>query len=377
MPSEEITLSPKITWKHRGVRDIVVRVVRLFYPNIQAYTPENLPPEGTPTIFALNHPNFVLDRLMMTAGLGRQSACLAKSTFFRHPIARLTMEAFHVLPIYRKKDDGQPYGPRGDASERNAKILAFCRSLLYQGRSFAIFPEGTTHSENRLYELQPGAARIGLEAEAEHDWRLGVRVVPVGVYYEDKTKFRSHVHVAFGEPLLAQDYRADYEADSRQAAQTMTDVLTTRLLATVALARNGAAQAKQSQKSVNQTILITLALIVTSPLAAIGLMTHALPYWLNLPLAHRLLNDQATRAATAKMLAGLILLPLTWLLWAIIVGLLTGPLWGVLTFFMLPLLGYCTVRWLESARQLFQETLQPSYTASLSSSNESIAESKS
>ncbi len=346
--SEEINLSPPITWRHRVLRGFIIRVVKLFYPQVQPQQMDNLPPPNTPVIFALNHPNFVLDQLMLRICLNRPTYCLGKSTFFRQPLSRLAMEAFNILPIYRKKDDGLPFGPRGDAAERNERILAHCRKLLHQGESFTIFPEGTTHSENHLYELQTGAARIGLAAEAEADWQRGVQLVSVGLGYVDKTTFRSRVYLVFGKPILLNEYRAAYKADSRQAAQQVTNILTERLTAAVAAARQLAQTSPPTPRPHGGAILL---LLLTSPLALIGVVIHLLPYYLNGVLVGQLLSDK-TRLATGKMLVGIGLLPLTWLLGAIMLALTTSIIVGALFLVMSPAIAYLSLRWVEGVQTL-------------------------
>lgn len=63
----------------------------------------------------------------------------------------------------------------------------------------AIFPEGTTHDEPTLRPLRTGAARIALEAVAAGV--ADVRIVPVGVSYEDKVDVRGRALVSYGTPI--------------------------------------------------------------------------------------------------------------------------------------------------------------------------------
>ena len=66
---------------------------------------------------------------------------------------------------------------------------------LASGRAVALFPEGRSHSEPTLGALKSGAARLALGAG------VPVQVVPVGLTYADKERFRSRVHLEFGPPL--------------------------------------------------------------------------------------------------------------------------------------------------------------------------------
>jgi 1-acyl-sn-glycerol-3-phosphate acyltransferase len=224
----------------RTIRFILLRLVELFYPRIEVEVAENLP-DGGPIIFVANHPNGLLDALVLMIGLRRHISFLAKSTFFANPIGRALMEAFGALPVYRQRDEGLAGGAAGDRADRNEQTFARCRALLRAGRPLALFPEGTTHSNPTMLPLRSGAARIALSAEAESHWQLGLRVVPVGLWYQNKSIFRSSVLVVIGRPFGLAEYAAAYAADPRAAADALTDAIDVRLDGVVLQAENAEA----------------------------------------------------------------------------------------------------------------------------------------
>ncbi|HET8617402.1 MAG TPA: 1-acyl-sn-glycerol-3-phosphate acyltransferase, partial [Acidimicrobiales bacterium] len=67
----------------------------------------------------------------------------------------------------------------------------------------AVFPEGTTHDDPTIRPLRTGVARIALAASAAGV--EGVRIVPVGISYEDKVAVRGRALVEFGPPLAVGD----------------------------------------------------------------------------------------------------------------------------------------------------------------------------
>src|SRR5918996_136549 len=69
-----------------------------------------------------------------------------------------------------------------------------------RGGTIGICPEGVSHNEPRLKPLKTGAARIALGA-ASTGSQLDVKIVPVGLYYTEKTTFRSSALLRFGEPI--------------------------------------------------------------------------------------------------------------------------------------------------------------------------------
>lgn len=220
----------------RLVRFLILRLVELFYPRIEVDGRENLP--GGPLLFVANHPNGLLDALVLMVGLRRHMSFLAKSTFFANPIGRLLMDAFGALPVYRQRDEGSAGGAHGDRSDRNEVTFARCRGLLRQGRPMALFPEGTTHSNPTMLPLRTGAARIALSAEAEAEWRLGLQVVPVGLWYQNKARFRSSALLVVGQPIDLAEYAAGYAADPHQAVDDLTERIDMRLDSVVLQAEN-------------------------------------------------------------------------------------------------------------------------------------------
>jgi 1-acyl-sn-glycerol-3-phosphate acyltransferase len=222
------------------VHFLILRLVRLFYPRIEVDGRENLP-VGGPMLFVSNHPNGLLDPLVLMVGLQRHISFLAKSTFFANPIGRLAMGAFGALPVYRQRDEGREGGAQGDRGARNEQTFARCRALLRSGRPLALFPEGTTHSNPTMLPLRTGAARIALSAEAEAAWRLGLRVVPVGLWYQNKALFRSSALLVIGEPFGLDGYAVAYAADPQRAVDELTMEIDARLDAVVLQAENAEA----------------------------------------------------------------------------------------------------------------------------------------
>jgi 1-acyl-sn-glycerol-3-phosphate acyltransferase len=224
----------------RLARFLIIRLVRLFYPRIEVDGRENLPSDG-PLLFVSNHPNGLLDPLVLMVGLRRHISFLAKSTFFANPLGRLAMDAFGALPVYRQRDEGREGGAQGDRAARNEQTFARCRALLRAGQPLALFPEGTTHSSPTMLPLRTGAARIALSAEAEANWKLGLRIVPVGLWYQNKALFRSSTLLVIGEPFDLAGYAAAYTADPEQAVDDLTAELDTRLDPIVLQAENAEA----------------------------------------------------------------------------------------------------------------------------------------
>jgi 1-acyl-sn-glycerol-3-phosphate acyltransferase len=206
------------------VRRLAEALVRLYYPKRVVEGAERIP-AGKPLVFLLNHPNGLLDPLVLRVATGRPARFLAKSTLFGNALGRLGMDAFGSIPIYRAKESGD----RAADASRNDESFARCRAELAAGGALALFPEGTSHSDPQLRPLKTGAARIALSAEAEHDGGLGVALVPVGLHYESKATFRSTVLLSVGEPIEVAPLLPEYRRDERATVGALTERIDAQL----------------------------------------------------------------------------------------------------------------------------------------------------
>lgn len=169
--------------------------ISIFFRRIELYNSENLP-EKSGLIFVSNHPNALIDPLLLFVALPRNIAFLAKSTLFKMPVIGYLVKAIGALPLYRQQDTGQ------DVS-KNQETFGLTRELLKKGGAIAIFPEGVSHDSPKLMPLKTGTARIGLGAVSvgENPGALDLKIIPVGLYYTNKTTFRSEALLHFGKPI--------------------------------------------------------------------------------------------------------------------------------------------------------------------------------
>jgi glycerol-3-phosphate O-acyltransferase/dihydroxyacetone phosphate acyltransferase len=170
-----------------------------FFRRIEVTGKENLPPEG-PLLLVPNHTNAFVDAFLIAAVVPRRVTLTAKSTLFRQPFLRILLWAADAVALHRQQDRGEGADPAA-----NLEAIAECRRRLSRGAAICIFPEGVSHSDGHLRPLRTGAARIALDyADHKSD---SLTIVPVGLHYEAKEKFRSAVWVRFGAPIDAAAWR--------------------------------------------------------------------------------------------------------------------------------------------------------------------------
>src|ERR1051325_2408667 len=190
-----------------------------FFERVEVRHPERVPPTG-PVLLCINHPNNLIDSLLVGSVLPREVHYLANAALFRNPLIARLLVALGAIPVYRKADDP-------DKSSRNGEMFAACDEAFDRGRLIAIYPEGVTRADAHVQRIKTGAARIALGYDAHAPERL--TVVPVGLSFEARKRFRGRVLVSFGEPVDVSSYRALYRREPAKAQHALTTVIQTAM----------------------------------------------------------------------------------------------------------------------------------------------------
>jgi glycerol-3-phosphate O-acyltransferase/dihydroxyacetone phosphate acyltransferase len=374
-----------------AVVELVHALVRLYYPRIDVQGEDV--GEG-PCMVVANHPNGLLDPVVLRVALDRPLGFLAKHTLFANAVLLPFLEAFRAIPVYRAKD--------GDTG-RNAETFARARALLAEGGWVAMFPEGVSHDAPGLQPLRTGAARILLGAAGP------VRVLPVGLTYDAAGTFRSGVTVSVGTPVDVERWRG--RGDAPDAVEGLTDDMQRALreqmleaddrslwhgfravagwlgepdevaAATDARARTLAQAWRRADPHVREALAdearafarrlselgvadpltleaglpdtvrvgrAILPLVILAPLAVVGALLGG-PSYLAVDAVAESLAESADVLSTWKVLVGLVLHP-TW--WAIQIGaaaVLLGAGWAIALAVLAPTCGFAAL--------VFQEKL--------------------
>ena len=205
---------------YRALVRFLTLVAHTFYQRIEVVGLENVPARGA-VILAGNHPNALIDGLLLMCHARRTPVhFLGNAKLWKIFLLARLLDVLGSVPVVRRED----YGPDADndsAFERVDEILA-------HGGCVAIFPEGISHTDSQISTLKTGAARMALRAAERRE--TGVAIVPFGLTYLDRHRFRSQVLLHFGTPMpIDADGLAAYRHDEVQTVRRLTAQLRGRL----------------------------------------------------------------------------------------------------------------------------------------------------
>ncbi|HET7458920.1 MAG TPA: lysophospholipid acyltransferase family protein, partial [Gemmatimonadaceae bacterium] len=206
-----------------------------FYGDVEVVGAERVP-DDAPLLLAANHPNQLIDALLVARAVPRRVTFTGKAVLMKNPVVAVLARSIGFVPLQRVQDvraartDAAPPQPLDPS--RNAAAFDAIIDALDRRAAVLIFPEGISHDRPELAPVKTGVARIALQARDARGVR-DLHVVPVGLTFERKWAARTRVLVQVGEPLAMDDWRpsAGAAADSPAAVAELTAEVERRLRA--------------------------------------------------------------------------------------------------------------------------------------------------
>jgi 1-acyl-sn-glycerol-3-phosphate acyltransferase len=410
-------------------------ILRVYFRHVEVVGLHRVPVEG-PVIFVLNHPNGLVDPVLILCYAPRQITFLGKAPLFNMFFIGWVARMIEAIPVYRLQDEEGGLKASGSA-QKNQITFDRVRALLSQGKSIAIFPEGVSHSDLKLKPLKSGAARIALGSGLEN-----LKIVPAGLYYTEKREFRSSALLYFGEPfglpplanigtpaepdrlavrsvterikealdevtlqaehgdalkfieqaerifsagrrvtstsqreilpwasqklrrrfLLRREFMARYQRLQKESPERIAALERKIQLFEERLARAGLkpedllSPEATSPANLAKGTAFALLRLLALPLVVVGFVSHYAVYRVIGILSLRLANQEDDLISTMKVLSAMTLFPVCWVLLAAVAGGLLGTTRGLITLALLPLSGYVTLLFVETAQRDFGRT---------------------
>ena len=199
---------------YRILRALGRLALRWYYRDIELVGLEHIPEDG-PVLLASNHPNALVDALVIGCTIQRRVTLTAKATLTENPITRTLLRAAGVVPLRRTSDATRLGGDGVLDPNRNAQAFRAVLDVLEDGGMVLLFPEGKSHSEPTLAPLKTGLARIAMMARNQRNLDT-VPIIPIGLTFERKWEPRSRVLMRIGVTVRLNDIdRNDPDAVSQ------------------------------------------------------------------------------------------------------------------------------------------------------------------
>jgi len=169
-------LNPVRIFCYQIFRAVVTLGYYLFY-NLKIEGKENVPHDGG-YVFASNHRSYA-DPVLISIPTRIPFAYMAKEELFKNKFFSALIRFFGAFPVSRGK---------GDTSVIDEAI-----KRLNKGYNLVIFPEGTRSKDGTVGKGKTGVALIAAKAQ--------VPVIPVGISFSGKLKFRKKIIIKLGKPI--------------------------------------------------------------------------------------------------------------------------------------------------------------------------------
>jgi 1-acyl-sn-glycerol-3-phosphate acyltransferase len=295
---------------YRLLRWVAGIALHWFYRDIRIVGDEKIPGRG-PLLIAVNHQNALVDSLIAGWIMPRPITMTAKATLVDNPFVAALFRMVGVVPLRRVSDEvRKASGAAHDASRNSSAFREILMTLSKRG-AVLIFPEGKSHNETGLEPLRSGLARLALQARDEQKI-VGLRILPVGLVFEDKATPGSGVDVQVADTIEMDTWNGNDPS-------ALTAEIAKRLRSVSEKAVSPVTPPEPSKERLPKRALVTVA-------AAWGRLTHELPIRLARRLALRQSTD-ADQPAMLTMIFGIGLVLLTYVLQIAVVGTLVRSFW--------------------------------------------------
>jgi 1-acyl-sn-glycerol-3-phosphate acyltransferase len=211
----------KWSWGYALLKPYVMLWHYLFYKEIVVLNREKVPRDSA-IVFAPNHQNALMDALAVIFTSKMQPVFLARADIFKNPMVAKILNFLRIMPVYRIRDGKEEMTKNDEIFDKSMKFLE-------DGGALAIFPEANHAGFRHLRGLKKGIPRIVFQAEERNDFKLGIKVVPVGIYYSSYPNMKSTLIVNYGDPIDVAPFNNLYIQNQPKGMSALRDEMSKRI----------------------------------------------------------------------------------------------------------------------------------------------------
>jgi 1-acyl-sn-glycerol-3-phosphate acyltransferase len=172
-------------------------------------------------ILVANHQNSLIDALVLLSLGDFQPYFMARSDIFANKTVASVLQFLRLMPVYRMRDGY-------DQLTQNDQSFLKAYEILKEKIPVAIFPEGNHDDKYRLRPFKKGVTRIGFGFR-QLDKTHNLKIVPVGLNYENHHEPGSNLFVSVGEPINIADFDDLYDENPVKATAQLISTLSKEL----------------------------------------------------------------------------------------------------------------------------------------------------
>ena len=181
-----------------------------YFQKIKVVGQENIPIDGA-VMFISNHPNALLDPLIIGITNKRTSNFLTRAGVFKNKYIIRFFSMMKMLPVFRIRDGWSNLS-------KNKAIFESCYELFQQKEAIVIFAEGSHDIKKRIRPLSKGFTRILFGSLAKYP-TLPLTIIPVGINYTNSQNFPTQVSIHYGSPLEVANFYS--KTDIKKSVDTI------------------------------------------------------------------------------------------------------------------------------------------------------------
>jgi 1-acyl-sn-glycerol-3-phosphate acyltransferase len=282
-----------------------------------------------PLILAVNHPNSVLDAVILDTLFDKPVHSLARGDSFKKKWIAAILRALKMLPVYREREGKENL-------VRNYGTFDDCLEIFKKNGIVLIFTEALCENEWHLRPLKKGTARLAASA-----WQQGIplKILPVGLNYSSFQLFSKNVHINIGKFIIQTDLANDLN-DNGKLLNELTDLIECQLKKLVY--EIDSADVKKQVEIFAIPVPQVKKILLALPALA-GIITHCLLY---VPIQKIVWQKAKDTGHYDSIITGLLFLlyPFYLVAWILISFSITGSWFSLLIFILFPFFAWSYVQ---------------------------------
>ena len=187
------------------IRAFFRAIIKTHHHEVKTIGLHNVPPDGSVFLVG-NHPNSFLDFFNLATIIRHPVATAAKDTITNTPILGPILKNHALMvPVSRAQDKDESHISEEERIKINEEMINNAVENLVTGRLFNIYGEGRSTDSRKLNKIKMGFMMLAIQAEKQFNFRLNLRIVPYGYYYDRINKFQNSVCIIFAKPFKLND----------------------------------------------------------------------------------------------------------------------------------------------------------------------------